>query len=344
MLRTESMGAAAPGAALASPHPESVTVTAPSSGEISPLLVEPAAGAADLLGAIGEDRSWIDGLLRERGALLFRGFDLAGREAFERFIEVTSTGRWAEYREAATPRTAVTEKLATSTEYPPERRIYLHNENSHCTSWPLKIYFLCEVTPEQGGETPIADCRRVLERIDPAVRQRFAERGWMYIRNFRRGLGFDWRQVFACQTPAEVEDYCRRNDMTAEWRGEQLRVRYVRPAVRRHPVTGEAIWFNHGTFFHASTLEPEIREILLAELDEEDLAYHTCYGDGGAIEPEVMDHLRQAYDRETVCFPWRRGDLFMLDNMVMAHGRRPYRGERRVIVGMTDPYAPPDAS
>lgn len=46
----------------------------------------------------------------------------------------------------------------------------------------------------------------------------------------------------------------RRARIQVEWKSaDRLRTRAVRPAVTRHPVTGEALWFNHATFSHVST-------------------------------------------------------------------------------------------
>lgn len=345
MAPIEELERIAPNLAEEAASPPGVHVELLQEDEPLPLVVRPAAGPLDLLTWSQTHRKWIEGRLLRHGGILFRGFQVDGVEAFTAFIEATTSGDWADYREAATPRRSVSAKISTSTEYPAERRIYLHNENSHCTSWPLKIHFYCERPAARGGETPIADCRRVLSGISSEVRQRFAEKGWMYIRNFGHGLGFDWRRVFGADDREGVEAYCRANGMETEWlEGERLRVRYRRSAIQAHPKTGELVWFNHGTFFHSSTLEPEIREILLAEYREEDLAYHTRYGDGSPIEPTVMDHLRASYDRCTVVFPWEEGDILTLDNMLVAHGRRPFEGDRRVLVGMVEPYAPGQAA
>jgi alpha-ketoglutarate-dependent taurine dioxygenase len=135
-----------------------------------------------------------------------------------------------------------------------------------------------------------------------------------------------------------VEEYCRKYGIDFEWRGDgRLRTRQVRPALSTHPKTGEAIWFNHATFFHVSTLESEIRETLLAEIVEGDLPNNTYYGDGAPLEPTVMEHLRQAYLEEAIPIRWNDSDILLLDNMLTAHGRAPFKGVRRILVAMTEP-------
>lgn len=302
-----------------------------------PLVIQPAVQGLDLIEWGSTNRDSIEQKLSEHGGILFRGFSVPGVEAFERFVGAVS-GDLLEYRERSSPRSAVQGNVYTSTDYPPEHAIFLHNENSYQQVIPQRIYFYCFVEPEDRGETPLADCRRVYERIDPEIRRRFEAEQWMYVRNFGDGMGLDWPTVFQTEDRAEVEQYCRRNGIEPEWKeGGRLRTRAVRAAVARHPVTGEPVWFNHATFYHVSTLEPEVRESLLAEFEEEELPANTYYGDGSPIEPEVLDHLRAAYRAETVQFPWRRGDILMLDNVLVAHGRRPFSGPRKIVVAMAEP-------
>lgn len=305
-------------------------------GEL-PLLVTPAVRGLDLIEWARGNREWIDERLLRHGGLLFRGFDLREAPSLERFVEAVA-GESLEYKERSSPRQAVAGRIYTSTDYPPSYPIFLHNENSYQSAWPMKIFFFCHTPPATRGETPIADTRRVYERIDPEVRERFARHGWMYVRNFGEGFGLDWRTVFQTDRQEEVAEYCRGSGIELEWRdGDRLRTRAVRPAVASHPKSGDTVWFNHATFFHVTTLEPAIREALLAEFDEEDLPSNTYYGDGPPIELEVLDHLRDAYRSETVQFGWQRGDLLLLDNMLSAHGREPYTGERKILVGMAEP-------
>jgi len=312
--------------------------------ELLPLLVEPRFPGVELAAWAADNRSRIEEALLRHGGLLFRGFGIDGPAQLETVIRAVS-GDALEYKERSSPRSTVEGKIYTSTDYPPTYPIFLHNENSYQNVWPLKIFFLCQQVAEQGGETPIADCRRVFAQIDPPVRDRFLEKGWMYVRNFGDGFGLDWQTVFQTDDQAAVEAHCRKSGIQVEWKpGNRLRTRAVRPAVTRHPKTGEPLWFNHATFFHVSTLESGIRESLLEEFAEDELPANTYYGDGTPIEPETLEHLRALYLREMRSFPWEKGDVLLLDNMMVAHGRAPYRGARKVLVGMAEPITRDAAS
>lgn len=302
-----------------------------------PLVIRPALPGVSLAGWAAAHREQIDGWLRTHGGLLLRGFDIPRVEEFEQVVAAIS-GELLEYKERSSPRHAVSGKIYTSTDYPPEHPIFLHNENSYQAVWPRRIFFYSAKAAQEGGETPIADVRRLYRRIDPEVRDRFVARRWMVVRNYGDGFGLPWQTVYQTEDKAQVEAHCQRNGIELEWKeGDRLRTRAVRDAVARHPDSGDLCWFNHATFFHVSTLEPGIREALLDEFAEEDLPTNTYYGDGGAIEPEVLEHLRSCYRAETLSFPWQVGDLLMLDNMMVAHGRAPFKGERQVLVGMSHP-------
>jgi alpha-ketoglutarate-dependent taurine dioxygenase len=303
-----------------------------------PLVIIPAVEGVDLPAWATANRELIDTLLMRHRAILFRDFNVLTAAALDQVIKATSNGELLEYRDRSSPRHEVHDKIYTSTDYPAEQSIFLHNEGTYWMKWPQKIYFCCVIAPPEGGQTPIADCRRIYQRIDPQIVKRFTE--VMYVRNYNDGFGLTWETVFQTTDKAVVEEYCRENKIEYQWKeGNRLRTRAVRPTVAKHPRTGEPIWFNHAAFFHVTTLEPSIRETLLAEFKEEDLPYNTYYGDGSPIEPTVLDALREAYQQEKVIFSWQEGDVLILDNMSIAHGRMPYIGERKVLAGMAEPIS-----
>ena len=311
-------------------------------GKSLPLLIQPTVGGLDLVIWAKNNLEFIESHLLKHGAILFRNFNMSGANRFEQFVHTVS-GELIEYRERSSPRSQVKGNIYTSTEHPADQHIFLHNENSYANTWPLRIFFFCVTPAQQGGETPVADCRKIFQQIDPKIRECFMQKQVMYVRNFGDGLGLNWQTVFQTTDKSEVEAYCRNAGYEFEWKaGNGLRTRRVAPAIVKHPRTEEMIWFNHATFFHVATLDPTTREALLAQFEEEDLPNNTYYGDGSAIEPETLGQLRQAYEQETVVFPWQKGDIMMLDNMITAHGRASFMGERQILTGMADPLSHED--
>lgn len=308
-------------------------------GRPLPLLVEPAVAGVNLITWAGSQGKFIETNLLKHGGILFRGFKIKSEAELEQLIQTVS-GDLVEYTYRSTPRSRVSGNIYTSTEYPADQPIPLHNEMAYTASWPLKIWFLCLKAAEQQGETPIADSRDVYRRISPPVRDRFAQKQVMYVRNYGAGIDLPWQDVFQIGDRAAVETYCRQNKIDFEWKADDgLRTRQVCQAVAPHPQTGELLWFNQAHLFHASSLKPEIYESLVATFKEEDYPRNTYYGDGAPIEPEVLAEIREAYAQAAVIFPWQEGDVMMLDNMLVAHGRQPYSGSRKIVVGMAEPYS-----
>lgn len=305
-----------------------------------PLVARPAGegDAVDLLTWAADNRRRLEDELRRHGGILFRGFGIESVERFQELVR-TAAGDPLEYRQRATPRSRVEGKVYTSTDYPPDQAIELHNESCYARTFPRKIFFFCVQPAEEGGETPIADCRGVYRRLDEGVRRRFEERGVLYQRNFGSGVGIEWRTTFGVDDRESLARVCRQDDIEIEWRDEDhLVTRQVRPAVVRHPDTDEPIWFNQAVAFHVSTLDPSLRRELLAQFGEKGVPKNAFYGDGSTIDGDTLEELRHAYDGETVVFPWQKGDVLMLDNMLAAHGRRPYSGPRRIVVAMAEPH------
>lgn len=319
-----------------------VTLEALAPGQALPLVIKPAVPDLDLARWAGSQRAFLEERLLEHGGILFRGFAVGSVGELEALIEALF-GSLLEYSDRVQPRSQVSKNIYTSTEYPPDQVIEFHNEAAYAHTWPKRIFFLCLQPSEEGGETPIADCRRVLTRLDPALRQSFVDKKVLYLRNLGGGFGIDWQTAFQTEDRAVMEAFCRKNGIELEWTGEdRLRTRSVRPVVIRHPDTGQAVWFNAAVSSHVSTLAPAVREALLAELSEIELPKNSFYGDGTPIEPETLAAIRAAYHAETVAFPWQKGDVLMLDNMLVAHARNPYRGARKVVVGMASPVSVED--
>ena len=307
-----------------------------------PLVIEPNVDGLDLPFWVRANRKWIESQLLEHGAILWRGFDVGNQGDFEKFLGSVDAALM-DYVEGATPRTSLGGNVYTSTEFPANQSIALHNELSYVVTFPMKVWFLCLQPAEEGGETPIADVRRIHDLISSSTRDRFNERGWMLVRNFGNGFGPSWQSSYHVAEKAAAEDLFRRTKIEFEWKGDDgLRTRQVRPAVTKHPVTGESVWFNHVAFWHVSSLESEVRNAMLKVFKEEDLPYNTYYGDGSAIDEPIIEELREAYRRATVAFVWQKGDVLMLDNMLVAHGRRPFTGSRRVLAAMGQPFTRTD--
>ncbi|MBD2040240.1 TauD/TfdA family dioxygenase [Microcoleus sp. FACHB-672] len=303
-----------------------------------PLVVQPAVDELNLTAWAHNNLQFIQNHLWKHGGILFRGFKVDGVAEFERFIQAVA-GELLEYSFRSTPRSKVNGNIYTSTEYPATQFIPLHNEMAYSRNWPLKIAFFCIKHADQGGETPMADSRKVFEQIQLEIREKFMQKKVMYVRNYGGGIDLPWQNVFNTGSKSDVENYCLKAGIEFEWKkNDRLRTRQICQAVAKHPKTNERVWFNQAHLFHISNLDTTIRQELLATFKAEDLPRNAYYGDGSPIEDSVLEAIRQVYEKETIIFPWHEGDVLLLDNMLATHGRTPFVGSRQVVVGMAEPF------
>lgn len=94
---------------------------------------------------------------------------------------------------------------------------------------PRIVGFHCRVPAAKGGQTPLADSRRVLARLPAALVARFEARdGVRYINNLpdRFGVRKSWQAQFQTDDLAAVEKILRAEGYAFEWRkGGGLRFR-----------------------------------------------------------------------------------------------------------------------
>lgn len=281
---------------------------------------------------IQDNKLLFSDMLTVFGAILLRDFKINTISKFEKFTGIFEDSS-LEYKFRSSPRFAVGSNVYTSTSHPKEYKIYMHSEGSYNpNNHPTKIVFCCLQPAEKGGETPIADNRRVLKRLRQSTVDTFLERGVCYKRNINQYAGLTWQEVFQTTSKETVEEQCKEDNVQLKWISEDaLELLWTKKPIWEHPVSKEYVWFSHVSFFNKHILSKFGAENIF---DENTSPYNTLYGDKEQIQEEIIDEIINAYEEESVYFPWQKGDVLFLDNMLSAHGRNSYEGKRKVITSL----------
>jgi alpha-ketoglutarate-dependent taurine dioxygenase len=287
-----------------------------------------------------ENAEFLKEKLLVHGAVLMRNFGVNTVSHFDEFLQLFKASTLLDYVGGNSPRTKLSKGIYTSTEYPADQIISLHNELSYSEQWPDHLFFSCQTPPVEHGNTLIADSRKVLQLLDPEVVEMFETRKVKYIRNLHggRGIGPSWQDTFETQDRDEVTEICKKSNIELLWKADgSLRTSQIGPGVEVHPITKEKVWFNQADQFHPSNHPIRSYEALMHMYKGQlgNFPTHACFGDDCAIEGEVLDNVRAAFKTQTVYFPWQQGDVLVIDNMLTAHGRAAYSGPRKILVAMS---------
>lgn len=271
------------------------------------------------------------------GAVLLRGLAATTMDHFAAARDALIDEPFT-YREKATPRSDLGQGVYSSTDLPPGHDIKLHNENSYALKFAGILLFGCITPPATGGATPVADTREVLAALPADLVERFRGIGYTLYRNYHPHLGLPWSTALGTDSKEAVEEFCRANVIAWRWQPDGgLVTSQRRPALIRHPRTGDELWFNHIAFWNEYTLSADVRDVLVSSYGPQGLPFNTAYGDGTPIGPGETAELNRAYQAALRREPWQAGDLLLLDNMLSCHGRDSFSGARKIVVSMGQP-------
>ena len=187
---------------------------------------------------IEKNKPFIYEKLHEVGAILFRGFDINNSSDFEEVVKFFDK-ELKNYIGGDSPRDKISEKVYTSTNYPPEATISMHHEKSYSNNYPRYIYFFCEIPSTIGGETPILDSRKIYNLLDKTIINNFTEKKLKYIMNLHDGLGFgkSWQEAFEVNYKEQLEKILDDLGLTYFWKPDSLLcVEEIVSPIIHHPV------------------------------------------------------------------------------------------------------------
>ena len=277
--------------------------------------------------------------IEAKGAVLLRGFHAEDSQTAEKALgvlgfELLDDAYWS------TPRSGVSKKTFTATEYASTRSISLHSEMSYMTSWPRLVAFHALVVAEEGGETTISNVDGASAEIADIL-DAFAEKGVIYQRTHHAGVDIPWRKAYQTESKGEVERIARDAGMELSWLANDVLQTRHRAQGCVDSESGGLLYFNQSNLFHPANLPPGAQAQLTQLFGADFLPRNAFFGDGAPIPPDYVRRVNDAFSKGAYGVSWRPGDVFIVDNMRHAHGRNPFKGARKLHVAMAHRHSTP---
>jgi hypothetical protein len=119
-------------------------------GQSMPIVVQAKSGdsgcLADVADCIAAHRDQLSNKIHQAGVLLLRGFPVDSAEAFRDVCE-SICPNLRDYTGGDSPRSGVTDKVYTSSDYSSDLEVLLHNELSYAGWSPDRVFFCCPRRP-----------------------------------------------------------------------------------------------------------------------------------------------------------------------------------------------------
>lgn len=283
---------------------------------------------------IAENRRQLCDRAALHGAILFRGFPLAGPEDFDSFITAFDLPNFP-YEDSLSNavRSIKTPRVFTANEAPPTVRILLHHEMAQTPLYPSKLFFFCEQPADTGGATPLCRSDVLWERLRaecPVFARSCESKGLRYSNVMpsqddpTSGMGRSWQSTLRASTPDQAEERLKGLGYSWTWLADGcLRATTpVLPAVRKL-ADGRTSFFN------------QLIAAFQGWKDARNDPYKAItFGDGTPLDRDAVNLAAQLGEQLTFDLPWQRGDVALVDNYLTMHGRRPFTGTRKVLASL----------
>ena len=326
---------------------------------------------------LNNNQDWINDMMLRYGAILFRDFDIVTAQDVEDALISYEPNLSSTYRGTSPRHTqGNTEYVFSAAEVPSHFPIAQHIEMSFLPDIPKKIFFSALKAPATvGGETALADFRRVYQDIPKRLRDKLQSKKLKYTRTHKKtGERFthdvaarqSWSDLFGTTSKKEVEALAEQEKTPMRWEKDDIFVsEFKTEAFQRHPQTGEAVWFNHLQVFHWTSFPAElmaafrrtrdfrylIRSLFIGAFSfikygllRQKMALHVAFGDDTPVSAWEMHQIRKAVHDNSIYNRWQQGDIVMIDNFSTSHGRQPtYDKGRNIVVAWSDPVTKADA-
>ncbi|CAN0878128.1 Clavaminate synthase-like protein At3g21360 [Linum grandiflorum] len=290
--------------------------------------------------AIKSETQYLESLLHESGAILFRGFPLSTASDFNQFVESLGFPDCS-YVGGSASRTRVVGRVFTANESPPDQQIPFHHELAHVRDPPTKLIFFCEEEPRSGGETPVVLSHLVYERMTeefPEFVKKLEDEGQIGIRflgaddDVSSAIGRGWKSTFSTDDKLVAKQRAEALGMKLEWITDDVdgggktvakTTTGPMPAIKFDKSRNRKVWFN--ALAASYTAFGDKRN---------DPAKSVTFGSGDAFPRDAMYGCLKIMEELSVAIPWQKGDVLLIDNFAVLHSRNLFTPPRRVLAAL----------
>lgn len=308
------------------------------------------------------------------GGIYFKGFNINSAQDFESIAQEIDPNLCNKHPFNCSARTWHTEYTCEVANPDIQQSLVpkgMHNEDAYVGHIPKRIMFYSLEPATQGGETLVADCRKVYRELPNNLKKKLS--GKLMINKL---VMHDNVLLVNSRIPKDFEmikelGKSHHSRETLRLSENLTQFLFEIPTIIKHKFSSDPIWFNllHiapyfsynvyiDTWFaykRRKGLLNKLKAIFVIVLtflsdlkylfkkfmnrDPENPAFlsevHNYYVSGGT-KISFLDRIKinLAIWKSTAIIPLEKGDMLALDNRLVSHGRMPFKGRRVVLVSM----------
>ena len=239
----------------------------------------------------------------------------------------------------------------------------LHNEDSFVAETPTKIIFCSLKSAVWGGESLVADCRKVYQSLPQVIRLKYRNQkltstlvledqlflansqipknvqaiidlGKLHGANTVERIAED-KTKFSFTVPASIQN----KDNIDVWFNTLHQAVFYNNYIdiwQAYSMLGGFINKIKATVLIIKSILHDLLKFIMSKGNN--LVMHSCkLANGEKITAWEKIQMNLAFWRNTSILKLQDGDFFVLNNRLVAHGRMPYKGTRLMVSAMTQP-------
>ena len=152
------------------------------------------------------------------------------------------------------------------------------------SKFPQNLWFYSNIVAKKGGQTTIANSKKIYDQIDAKIKKDFEKNKIMYIRRYGYGLDLSWSRTFNTKNKAKVSNHCKKNKIKLKWIDrDKLLTWQINNFSLFNPVIKSKIWLNQAHVFHRSNYDKTTKLLFNKVLGKNNFPRDTKFGNGKDI-------------------------------------------------------------